>query len=1300
MLIIFQKRLLLLGLLLIFSVPGLAQSPTRSTLQCGTTSLSPTERRALEAEAALAFRLKKASMATARLVPTITYVPIRPHILRRTNGTGGYDLRMMNNVMALANKKWFASGIQFFFSGTTPNYINDDALFTGFTKGTSEAVIRVNNATNAMNMYHIPVILGSTAAGYAFYPGNTITTTESYIKNTGGLEDYLGNSLVPHELGHNFNLAHTFEEDDNGREKVDGSNCSTAGDLVCDTPADPYGWAGFPSSDDCVVGCPSTYTCNFTEAVTGLRYNPIPNNIMSYYAGACQTTFTSGQNTRVQAGLATRQAHTAYSLTALSTNVMPVSNLTATLVGGRPVLTWTDNAGNEMGYFIERSLTSSADGFVPIGGVATNATSYTDTEALSSVTAYYRIRPSNSTGNLSAVATLQIPLCVPSFAFACSDYTTGIGSFTVNGQTLSQNTGCSVGSYGQFTAVTPSVSAGNGYPFTVAPINAVNGMRYSIWVDLNRNGSFADPGEMLFQSSSNSTAPVSGTLSIPVSASVGIARLRIIVKSGSTTSPDEPCGSYTYGEAEDYQLNITPNSLPTVQGLAATTSTVCVGNVATFTATLVNVSGTYDFTLTNGSSPISGTGTATAFSQTLTTSGGGGVQTLTLTVGVSGTTGWGSTTLNVAALPTAAISLPTPLIINCLTSTRTLTATGGGTYLWDNASTAASRTINASGTYSVTVTSAGGCSSTASQLVTVTQDTTPPTVALSTSNICAGSVLTLSATAGLNSYTFVGAGGVIGSGTGNTTTVSGLAAGNPSFTVLASGPNGCTATQTTSATVEAQPTLAVAATPSFTISTGQTVTITASGGTSYTWVDGSTGASFTASPASTTAYSVTGVNASGCASVTSATVSVTVPAPTVNSLAATNGTVCVGSVATFTATLGNVPGTYSFTLTNGTAPVSGTGTGTAFSQTITTSGAGGVGPPGQTFTLTIGIIGASGSGSATLVVGAIPTAGLVASGAITCNQPVVTLTASGGATYVFAGAGLVTSSGNSATANAAGTYSVTVTGASGCTSTTTTTVSSSTAAPVVGVTVSGPITCLSPSVTLIASGGASYVFAGPGIVSTGANSAVVSVSGVYSVTGTVTSTGCFSSTTITVTGSATGTIPTVSLIGSGSAVCAGGNMTIAATVSGSATYSWYRNGQLVSNVAPPLLLGGVQRPQAGSYVLGVVSDCGSATSTAFVLTVKPQPTVVITFPSSASVQTANGFATVTVPQSTGLSYLLTGGVLYSRHVLIDRINGYELKAYWQTTDGLFAIDHYGPYSIRVLGANGCERVVEGEVKSN
>lgn len=41
-----------------------------------------------------------------------------------------------------------------------------------------------------------------------------------------------------HELGHSFGLLHTFETRF-GKELVDGSNCLTAGDFVCDTPADP-----------------------------------------------------------------------------------------------------------------------------------------------------------------------------------------------------------------------------------------------------------------------------------------------------------------------------------------------------------------------------------------------------------------------------------------------------------------------------------------------------------------------------------------------------------------------------------------------------------------------------------------------------------------------------------------------------------------------------------------------------------------------------------------------------------------------------------------------------------------------------------------------------------------------------------------------------------------------------------------------------------------------------------------------------------------------------------------------------
>ncbi|MVM38171.1 hypothetical protein GO730_12235 [Spirosoma sp. HMF3257] len=86
--------------------------------QCATESISPAERQALEAQASVALSLKQAS----GVAPTITYVPIRPHIIRKADGTGGYSMASLNNVLALTNKYYLqnGSGIQFYFSGSTP----------------------------------------------------------------------------------------------------------------------------------------------------------------------------------------------------------------------------------------------------------------------------------------------------------------------------------------------------------------------------------------------------------------------------------------------------------------------------------------------------------------------------------------------------------------------------------------------------------------------------------------------------------------------------------------------------------------------------------------------------------------------------------------------------------------------------------------------------------------------------------------------------------------------------------------------------------------------------------------------------------------------------------------------------------------------------------------------------------------------------------------------------------------------------------------------------------------------------
>jgi hypothetical protein len=130
--------------------------------------------------------------------------------------------------------------------------------------------------------------------------------------------------------------------------------------------------------------------------------------------------------------------------------------------------------------------------------------------------------------------------------------------------------------YSNYTTLAPTnYVAGNNYPFSVTG-GQCGSFAYSCiigaWIDYNQNGLFTDPGEEIFMSPYTSFAvagtivSATGGITIPVGATPGLTRMRVIMYE-SSTNPG-PCTNPGYGETEDYQVNIVP-SIPFNIGVSA-----------------------------------------------------------------------------------------------------------------------------------------------------------------------------------------------------------------------------------------------------------------------------------------------------------------------------------------------------------------------------------------------------------------------------------------------------------------------------------------------------------------------------------------------------------------------------------------------------------------------------------------------------------------------------------------------------------------------------------------------------------
>lgn len=365
-----------------------------------------------------------------------------------------------------------------------------------------------------------------------------------------------------------------------------------------------------------------------------------------------------------------------------------------------------------------------------------------------------------------------------------------------------------------------------------------------------------------------------------------------------------------------------------------------------------------------------------------------GVYTVTVT-GSTGCTSTAQTTVVVNQTPSVTVSCNSPI---CQNSMLSLTSDGGTGYCWSgptgytcitqNPSISSSTTLN-SGVYTVTVTGAGGCTSTGQTTVVVNPN--PTAVAGSNSPICQNTPLNLTSSGGTG-YSWSGPVTLLNPTTATPSLSSSTVPSSGNYVVTVTGVGGCTSTAQTTVVVNPKPVVVVSPV-SLQICLGRDTLLTASGATTYFWtpainVTPTTGATTTITPTSNITYTVHGTT-EGC--IDSASVVVTVVSNPAIQINPNTVSICQGENASLTAT-GGIAYLWSpsSTLSSGSG---GVVTATPSSTTV--------------YTVIGTTSGCSGTASATVTIKPNPQLSFAPQNPAICYGGSLSLTASGATTYLW-----------------------------------------------------------------------------------------------------------------------------------------------------------------------------------------------------------------------------------------------------------------------------------------------------------
>lgn len=332
------------------------------------------------------------------------------------------------------------------------------------------------------------------------------------------------------------------------------------------------------SSDTVAPSAPTTLAASgTTQTTTNLSWTASTDNVGVTGYDVYQGTTLKGSSTTTSFAVTGLTASTTYSFTVKAkdaagnvsaasnavsvTTLAPVADTTAptaptTLTASGTTststnLTWTastDNVG-VTGYDVYQGTTLKG---------SSTTTSFAVTGLTAATTYSFTVKAKDAAGNVSAASNAVSVTTLTTSVTYCSATATNTADERIGKVAIGtiNNTSTGTAGYENFTALSTNALKGSVQTITITPTwtSTVYSEAYGVWIDYNQNGVFTDAGEQVFAKAASTTTPVSGSFTIPTTATLGATRMRVIMR--YSTAPSS-CGSFTYGQVEDYTINIT-----------------------------------------------------------------------------------------------------------------------------------------------------------------------------------------------------------------------------------------------------------------------------------------------------------------------------------------------------------------------------------------------------------------------------------------------------------------------------------------------------------------------------------------------------------------------------------------------------------------------------------------------------------------------------------------------------------------------------------------------------------------------